>query len=524
MTTGELDPQKHVDDPGHNAAVEVLYAGGGNVVALFREDTEARQFTRNLSEQVLLQAPNLQLVIAQQPFEWKDSLYDAVEAAFQHLVRQGRARTVTTALLGSSVTAMCRSTGTPAVGYTTMIKNDPTSMYPASAEILAKYDLTLLRGHTESETDQRLRTMAPLNKPDLKYPSDFDDLGRSAGEHSFIAVVHADGNSMGQRIRELGQAQRGNNRKYIEEMRAFSDAVDGAARAALRDTVEALTAQINDKTHTIVHRNPFDELARIDLARDTDQDGNPIDRWFVPFRPIVFGGDDVTFVCDGRLGLSLALTYLDAFEKHTEKLASGKATACAGVAIVKTHYPFARAYALAEELCGSAKEFRRKRDLEGACLDWHFALSGLAGDLKEIRTREYDTPRGSLTQRPVTAKTKAGYEVHSWETVRAGVNAFQDVKTAGERPDWSARRNKVKALRDALRNGGEAVEHFRLKFLMTKDGAGGLPDVGWTKVSRQRGWDTIEVKEGAEIKHQAVCAYFDAIELADWFIPVEGEI
>jgi hypothetical protein len=30
------------------------------------------------------------------------------------------------------------------------------------------------------------------------------------------------------------------------------------------------------------------------------------DKYLLPFRPIVFGGDDVTFICDGRLGLSLA--------------------------------------------------------------------------------------------------------------------------------------------------------------------------------------------------------------------------
>lgn len=42
-------------------------------------------------------------------------------------------------------------------------------------------------------------------------------------------------------------------------------------------------------------------------------------------------------------------------------------TVAAGVAIVKTHYPFARAYELSEALCKSAK--RLSRDV--STLDWH---------------------------------------------------------------------------------------------------------------------------------------------------------
>ena len=90
------------------------------------------------------------------------------------------------------------------------------------------------------------------------------------------------------------------------------------------------------------------------------------DRFF-PVRPLIFGGDDLTLVCDGRLGLALAAVYLKAFHTHTtsefsrldfpdrDKKISDElkkpAYACAGVAIVKTHYPFARAYKLSSALC-----------------------------------------------------------------------------------------------------------------------------------------------------------------------------
>ena len=76
----------------------------------------------------------------------------------------------------------------------------------------------------------------------------------------------------------------------------------------------------------------------------------------LPFRPIVFGGDDVTFVCEGRLGLPLAAHYLTRLA--SEILPDGDPLyARAGIAIVKTHYPFARAYELAGRLGDSAKAF-----------------------------------------------------------------------------------------------------------------------------------------------------------------------
>jgi hypothetical protein len=62
----------------------------------------------------------------------------------------------------------------------------------------------------------------------------------------------------------------------------------------------------------------------------------------------------------GRLGLTLAALYLKAFEAEKENIPDGKdLTACAGIAIVKTHYPFARAYQLSEALCSNAKNFVR---------------------------------------------------------------------------------------------------------------------------------------------------------------------
>ena len=286
-----------------------------------------------------------------------------------------------------------------------------------------------------------------------------------------------------------------------------------------------------DERPTISHHTAYgDALTQITLNPVLDEQGEETaGQWYVPFRPIVFGGDDVTFVCDGQLGLSLVLTYLKAFETQTVGLFEKpkadatdrrkSATACAGIAIVKTHYPFARAYALAEELCASAKRICRDREVSG--LDWHFALSGLAGDIGDIRLREYTAREGSLTLRPVTIGRETGLEQQSWLVIEQGIAAFQDQRlTEQNRPDWSARRNKVKALRDALRSGGDAVQHFRLRFLERDGQPEKLPEVGLAEAFRERGWDAVDLKPDRPGNPDKACGYFDAIELADWFIPL----
>jgi hypothetical protein len=206
----------------------------------------------------------------------------------------------------------------------------------------------------------------------------------------------------------------------------------------------------------------------------------------------------------------------------------GEITACVGIAIVKAHYPFARAYTLADALCKSAKTYRRELVQEGekweedwgkACLDWHFALSGLAGSLQDIRRREYDMQSQAhkdikrengylpnrLYIRPLTLGQNPGERFRAWPVVRRLLSAFQE-------EEWSAKRNKLKALRDALRAGPEAVKQFLTQFeaqlpKVDEDLQIELPQDSWVA------WGS---PEGGR------CVYFDAVEMADWFMPLQG--
>lgn len=505
----ELDDALHIEDGELEA--EVMYAGGGNALVLFKDEGTAKTFIRALSVKALKDAPNLQVVMAGEGFDWhKNQVVKTVEAVLDKLAIEKRSRAASTPLLGLGVTVMCQSTGLPAIKMSPPIEDDETSVYPASAEILLK--LGEVKAANESLRDLFKDQLASS----YTFPLDIDKLGRSFQDQSFVAVVHADGDGMGRRMKKIGETIQEEfkgdtdcskqNREYVQAMRRFSIAVENSAQTALQNMLSNLVSNI-DEDGEIAHDVMSASVAPIKLQKDKSG------KYLLPLRPIVFGGDDVTFVCDGRLGLLLALEYIKQFAIETEKRKEdchGKITSCAGIAIVKSHYPFARAYALAEELCKSAKKHKRKKKLETACLDWHFALSGLMGSLDEIREREYE-PKGShLYLRPVALESKEATDAHTWTVIKKALDAFQgrfDDLTGQEK--WGSKRNKLKALRDALREGPGAVEKFRRMF-----GLKTLPDIGEAFISDfgKTGWRGID------------CGYFDAIELADLYMPLKEEV
>ncbi|MGQ9482640.1 Cas10/Cmr2 second palm domain-containing protein [Chloroflexus sp.] len=466
VTTGKLDNNRTID----TLDAEVIYAGGGNTVILFKTMDLARAFTGRWTRRVLREAPGLEVVVAHRLFDWQtDSLADVTDMLLRvDLARKKQQRTPSLPLLGLGVTKPCVSTG--------LVAADIVDGKPVAREIGAKH-------RAGDRSHERLTTYFPgMLRKGWEIPRDFDELGRIKGEESYIAVVHADGNRIGSRVSEIAQRyhQPAQNRDYIRAIRAFSQALERSARTALNQTVQLLMdAFLADPDIANRHRRKF------------------------PLRPIVFGGDDVTFVCHGSYGLALAVKYLEAFEQATqhESAFNGKpATACAGIAIVKTHYPFARAYRLSDQLCRSAKQMLRQERIDGSALDWHIAMSGITGTLEEIRRREYTAGQGKLNMRPLLLR-QSTHTWRSWPTFKILLDRFID-----ENGEWFDRRNKVKALREALRGGQSTVQEFlrtyQLKQLPT---APALNVAGYEKT----GWAG------------DCCVYFDAIEMMDFFVDLQ---
>lgn len=474
--------------------VEVVYAGGGNTLLIFRRIEQARDFTKFLTKQTLRDAPGLTLVARHTPIDWeRDRLSMKRKDLLKELAVHKQARLPSAPLLGLSVNAVCESTGLVAVrttngavrieGKTVRLKlSDDEEARIVSNEVVAKlawrdFALKRLRGQVGESIFGA-----------YEFPSDIDKFGRVMGEESYVAVVHADGNHMGEHIgkleegidwqHDIGKA----NRTFAQKLRVFSTAVESASREALQSVVDLICRNIGWD----------DDRKKMMVAGKV-----PIDQDYLPFRPIVFGGDDVTFLCNAQLGLSVATAYLSAFEEKTAQHGLKDMHACAGIAMVKMHYPFARAYALSEDLCRQAKGYVRyeMRTADISAFDWHFAISGLSGDLKAIRDREYKVTSGELFMRPLRLRAEGDLQDgRYWDGgIARVIDRFQHDE------DWVNRRNKVKGMREPLRSGPIAVANYRLNHRLPR-----LPALLPGDATHQEsGWS------GGR------CVYFDAIELLD---------
>lgn len=148
--------------------------------------------------------------------------------------------------------------------------------------------------------------------------------GANGGENQDLALVHADGNGIGKAVLKL--AKQGD----ADAFRRFSEALSQATLSAARDATHAVLEQ-----------------------------AAPRPRGALPIRPIVVGGDDVTFLLPAEHAFLFTHRYLDAFERHCR--ASKEATirdftACAAVVYCKVKAPFYAVHEVCESLCGWVKQ------------------------------------------------------------------------------------------------------------------------------------------------------------------------
>lgn len=451
--------------------------------------------------------------------------------------------------LGLGVTVPCRSTGLVATQQRRTIRGIPheegANDYPVSREIVAKNKVASRSGDADDvaiadlkATISQFTMIEPSDRSELNseqhylIPRDFDDFGRRNGSYSYLAVVHADGNGVGNIFRHFAQDlnQKLPNKRYIEVLNAFSKLVNTAGADAVNTMVDALAQGLKNefKDLTTDLKRPIDQTDfRISRRKETMRDRTP----YFPFRPLIYGGDDITFVCDARVAVAITELLIQSFEAHTTAhlqtyygeypemqthLGLDKLTACAGITIFKTHYPFARAYHLAEELCRSAKDFSQAiANKTISALDWQIAPSGRVYDLAELREHEYQSNQNVqnewLTLRPVVLDSDRTWR--TWANVKKALNEFAS--------QWNERRNKLIAFQDVQRQGA----HKTQQWLRNLETGLTLPEFAGIKrlaTGEQTAW--AEADGRSPIPHRSnpqpsYALYFDVIALLEHYYP-----
>jgi len=171
---------------------------------------------------------------------------------------------------------------------------------------------------------KRMAYVKWLNSPEKSRNKEFKNISNFSNEKNKIAVIHIDGNGLGQLIPKLKIS-----------LSEFSKKLDDATTKSFDD------------------------------ARDDTMD----------VREIILGGDDVTVICNANNALDFTKKFLANFETNTKVIGKdGQGlTACAGIAFTNEKYPFHYAVSLAEELCGASKKHAKKlnENLAPSCLMFH---------------------------------------------------------------------------------------------------------------------------------------------------------
>ncbi len=338
---------------------ESVVRAAGNIKFIFNNKSDCEKAVREFPKKVMTMAPGI--TISQAVVLLGEDFGKAIDNV-EDLLKEQRnkpARSVTYGLMGVK---RANNTGLPV----TKIAIEP---YKENGETKSK---EVFQDEASEQISRFVRTKKLCEKSFgeewLSHKEVAYDISDLTDKNDWIAVIHADGNGLGKVVQKVG--------KDKDDFREFSEKLDKATKEAANKAYEA----VKDKFKLKV---------------------------VIPIRPVVLSGDDMTVIIRGDLALDYATEFIRAFEiKTQEKLnpilrkwhvfAEDKdyLTACAGIAYIKSSYPFYYGYQLAEELCGEAKKdtkaiHGKESDyLPPSCLMFHKVQDSFIFDYEDIVERE----------------------------------------------------------------------------------------------------------------------------------------
>lgn len=334
------------------------YIGGGNAILFFESKEKAKEFISRFSIYLIMYAPGLNVAFSIDERKMdKDNFKSVRDKLFTNLTNRKRNLILPQTILSNGITENCSRTGLSKNIFLKANENDYVS-----SESYAKNKAS------DSSLNYIKEKYSEILKNKYIFTNELEKLGSTHGEKSKIAIVHIDGNGIGDLF---------NSQESLTSTKELSKLLEESVESSFKHVLEVL---INEE-------DKIAEEIKISI------EGN---KKILPIRPIIIGGDDITFVCDAKLGIYLAKVFLETFQKFEYR---GKnLTACAGVAITNLKYPFYRGYELAESLCVNAKS--KHKDKGGSWIDFQDATGEWSGDLSYNRKKHYMNGNKQLYLKP----------------------------------------------------------------------------------------------------------------------------
>jgi len=405
------DENKNPPIEKNECQAEIIIATSGKALILTKDKDKAREIIGNVTKKALVEAPGLDIAGVFVPIQnWQkaNSLAEAIREVHKCFEKtRSRRPSPESRFLRLPIIAGCAVSGLPA---SKLDKNPENQLIPISKVSDVKREASTKAIERLQNLDSRL--MRDINKLEKLFERE---------ETPWLAIVHADGNGLGQIFLNF-EDYIGNdksNRAYIRKYRKFSLELDECTEAAFQKAIDVLPSK-NDN---------------------------------LPLVPLIVGGDDLTVVCYGYHALEFTRVFLQEFEKQTQQKSHiaevaqsafqvNRLSACAGISIVKRHFPFSVAYELAEKLIKSAKDVKRKitkpnsngkTPFPCSAIDFHILYDTSGIEFDSIRKNLKSASNTLLYNRPYIVsdmddlQSAEGYDwakQHEWERLKNRVDSL----------------------------------------------------------------------------------------------------
>ena len=476
---------------------EIVYIGGGNMLILINkfpeEDDNLKlccDIVSSWSLEILKKAPGLKTGAAIGMMDVsEDAFKDSLDDMYVQLKQNQNTVLPQVDLPYTGLTLECDISGKTADTF------DWVDKKWIAKEVKAKTD-----AYKYASEKVRYEYEDILNN-EYDFASELEKIGCKEGE-SYISVIHIDGNNMGVKFSKCKDSQ---------ERKKLSLTVVKIVQNAFRELIQSIIDEYDSKA--------YDEaLDKRDLIDDKGKK-------LLPIRPIIIGGDDITFVCPARVGIEYAKRFIEAVnkqdflndeqykrmskeikeekeenEKNESMKISKTMSCCGGVAIVPLKYPFFRAYQLAEHLCGSAKTKSRQDD--SSLIDFAILYGEMTPSLEQLCRYQYVAPEGYLHYGPYYIKKNSDEDI-------ADKSSIKDLLSLKDKLKTKVASNKIKELRDVLTRD----LHAQIRFL---ENCESVRDI----IKEESNTKDIEAKAFWQKKDKEVkTRYVDAIEIIDFTLP-----
>ncbi|WP_101463295.1 Cas10/Cmr2 second palm domain-containing protein [Nocardia fluminea] len=324
-------------------SIDHVVKASGLGVMLASEDA-GRRVIEIVTRRAVLHAPDLQIWGVVGAAELTADTLNAALAAAQRDSHRHRADrcSVLTRDLNLPYTQLCAYTGRPAVTTVIEGREGDTVARPVSAGVhefwsqarnARKSLVNRLQAAVSDAEDRAVLDRAVVSRSAL-------ESGDGVSAKGWVAVLHADGNGIGEIFANLRHCYTGS--ELIDRMRSVSEALESAAWAGVARAI-------------------------VTVGRTAGSG------WVLP---ILVGGDDITVLLDGRYGFAFTTALAAELEVLLEQdivtttlarvravqgssggevTAPRRVTVAAGLVFTKPHHPFSHGVELAEKLTRCAK-------------------------------------------------------------------------------------------------------------------------------------------------------------------------